>query len=576
MYCCGAVMLAAAVLTLVTSWNCFDGFLADNFSDEVTVIDDWQITRAGQPLPYERLPLNVAGDEPLRLSYSGDALRMLARPGDVLYYCLYYNDLEVWADDLLAFRYPSADKQLLYGNDTPQAELFIPLDMMFAHPAPKTLTLVVFPAGNHRSARAATALVGDKGDILMQQMRRDMPIMLLDTVVALLGIMLLIACFLLRRVVKSAVAVWLGLFLLCYVVWDATFIRFVSMVFPREHFTYLLSYITYGMLYLVWLGFAYYFNHRRYRRTFTWLCCGSAAVVTLCWAMHVLSVIDYHQSYLLLNLCIGSGTLFTLSLLAKDYRSFGDMGRYSFIGSVGLAVCVIVEIGSYMLLQRSRSGLYVSMGLLFFTLMYMWEVVREMASTFMLKNRIEVLEQAAYHDPLTGCLNRRAFERDSLQLQQQAARGARTLERVMAVMLDSNNLKTLNDTRGHTVGDAMLVETVRSVERHFRKLGALYRMGGDEFVLLLDCGSEERFEHACQCLHLFEKTVARETDGLVDVSIGAARFDPALDRDIMDMLRRAEKKMYQQKRDQRAGANDTGEESPPTAQATQFHLHFDP
>jgi diguanylate cyclase (GGDEF)-like protein len=92
------------------------------------------------------------------------------------------------------------------------------------------------------------------------------------------------------------------------------------------------------------------------------------------------------------------------------------------------------------------------------------------------------LEQAACVDALTGVMNRRSFEAD---LARELGRIARHGGRFSLVMADLDGLKTINDTLGHTAGDAHLQALGQALRATTRREDTAYRIGGDEFAVLL-------------------------------------------------------------------------------------------
>lgn len=92
------------------------------------------------------------------------------------------------------------------------------------------------------------------------------------------------------------------------------------------------------------------------------------------------------------------------------------------------------------------------------------------------------VRHAATHDPLTGLMNRAAFQArlDSVIREARAQGG-----QLVLLLVDLDGLKDVNDTLGHDAGDALLVETARRLEHLAGDLGAVARLGGDEFVILL-------------------------------------------------------------------------------------------
>jgi diguanylate cyclase (GGDEF)-like protein len=92
------------------------------------------------------------------------------------------------------------------------------------------------------------------------------------------------------------------------------------------------------------------------------------------------------------------------------------------------------------------------------------------------------LEETSFLDPLTGLLNRRALDRDLLQSLAAARRHAQCLS---LVMIDVEGLKSTNDQFGHAAGDDTLRRVAASLTSALRAEDDAYRIGGDEFVLVL-------------------------------------------------------------------------------------------
>lgn len=94
----------------------------------------------------------------------------------------------------------------------------------------------------------------------------------------------------------------------------------------------------------------------------------------------------------------------------------------------------------------------------------------------------------AHHDRLTGLPNRALLEE---QVQRDLARARRTGGSVALVQVGLDNFKLVNDSLGHGAGDAVLRETALRVAELTRAGDVVARQGGDEFMLLLDCGAED-------------------------------------------------------------------------------------
>ena len=93
----------------------------------------------------------------------------------------------------------------------------------------------------------------------------------------------------------------------------------------------------------------------------------------------------------------------------------------------------------------------------------------------------ERIKHMAYYDSLTQLPNR-AFLQDRLQLA--IAHAQRKQTRLAVVLMDLDNFKKINDSLGHPVGDALLVEVASRLQQCIRKEDTVARLGGDEFVIL--------------------------------------------------------------------------------------------
>ncbi len=149
----------------------------------------------------------------------------------------------------------------------------------------------------------------------------------------------------------------------------------------------------------------------------------------------------------------------------------------------------------------------------------------------------EELNHHATHDPLTGALNRRAF---ALLAEKQVAQAARTGRPLAVLMMDLDHFKRINDTLGHSGGDATLCRFVAVAGDVLRAEDVLCRFGGEEFVALLPHAEAAQAVAAAERLRLaFAATGAT-------VSIGVASLRPG--EDLEDLLRRADAALYDAKR----------------------------
>lgn len=175
-----------------------------------------------------------------------------------------------------------------------------------------------------------------------------------------------------------------------------------------------------------------------------------------------------------------------------------------------------------------------------------------------LHNNVDEIRRLAFFDPLTGLPNRRLL----LDRLNQALISANRNSKLGALMmLDLDNFKQLNDTRGHADGDILLQQIAIRLQACVRKHDSLARLGGDEFVVLLEGLSENSAEAASEALHIAKKIQReflhpfrlRDYTHHITASIGITIFKQHTEN-VDHLLKNADVAMYQAKA---AGRNKT-------------------
>jgi diguanylate cyclase (GGDEF)-like protein len=163
------------------------------------------------------------------------------------------------------------------------------------------------------------------------------------------------------------------------------------------------------------------------------------------------------------------------------------------------------------------------------------------------KAYLDVCEEAAFTDHLTGLANRRRFER---QLEREVARVERFEHPFTLLMLDIDNFKNLNDTFGHDAGDDAIRRLSKVLREGTRGIDLAARIGGEEFAVLLVETSKDGGFDVAERLRAAIKSLEIPRGGNITASFGVAEC-PSDAQTAADILKAADVALYEAKRNGR-------------------------
>jgi diguanylate cyclase (GGDEF)-like protein len=172
----------------------------------------------------------------------------------------------------------------------------------------------------------------------------------------------------------------------------------------------------------------------------------------------------------------------------------------------------------------------------------------------MLAGEVERLSRLAATDPLTELPNHRAFHED---LAEEMQRTARTGIPISLVMLDLNDLKAVNNAHGHQAGDEQLRALAEAITATQRATDRAYRIGGDEFAVILPATREWA---AFKFAQRVRDTLERREEGVVHETAGISQALTFRPKD--DLVHEADLALISAKRSQQDVAVYTAEMEP--------------
>jgi len=172
---------------------------------------------------------------------------------------------------------------------------------------------------------------------------------------------------------------------------------------------------------------------------------------------------------------------------------------------------------------------------------------RSLRYALKLGETLEALRLLATHDPLTGLLNRREFDRILAEEHERACRFGRSFA---IVMLDIDHFKSINDQHGHPAGDLVLKTVAQRVAQQLRSVDRFARIGGEEFsIVLAEVDHVTAGEVARRIVSMMTRKPVQLDDGTritVALSAGSASM-PKNAADVIALVRAADKALYEAK-----------------------------
>ena len=259
------------------------------------------------------------------------------------------------------------------------------------------------------------------------------------------------------------------------------------------------------------------------------------------WILFLTGLVDFSQMLIAIHVQMVFATgLFAVMLVWKR-RLFlvGDVIRYGIwvvLGMLILTVIAYVRGGNWLLWALSTAFALLA-SVMISTFVQLNRAIKEASQTTLYK-------EYALTDIMTGLKSRYAYTIFEAQQKMGAVSNDLCL-----IFLDVDMLKQANDTLGHAAGDELIIATSKCIQTAFGDVAECFRMGGDEFLIAMTLKPDAIQER----IALFDRLVAqwsgRYVDGLT-VSYGVVAANEHPDLNFEALLKAADEKMYQRKRQQ--------------------------
>ena len=239
-----------------------------------------------------------------------------------------------------------------------------------------------------------------------------------------------------------------------------------------------------------------------------------------------------------------------------------DISRVFYIGLVFYLMFIIYDIIRYYNSNSGDSYFGLRSGLFVLIVTAVAMCFGDISKYVKLGVKARKLNEVAFTDANTGLGNSAAFKAKMAQLE------ARRINYscIGIIQFDVNNLKIINDTKGHEMGDLLIMKAADVIAKSFGEIGGCYRVGGDEFVAIttynqaaLAC--EEAIEKFEDILERFNRNPNRPFDLRIAYGIAYYTSDMGYTKTLKDIHKLADERMYSKKKEMKAKYAKTAAEA---------------
>lgn len=262
-----------------------------------------------------------------------------------------------------------------------------------------------------------------------------------------------------------------------------------------------------------------------------------AVVVTIAvFLLDNVSIFPVEHSDTFIYIILFIGLLLTTFLAANIYREksitpiFSSANLILILSIVGGALSESIEI--------------IILGILIFSIVATVALIDNFVKEYRNKTLIYMREKLVYKDILTSMKNRQSFEKQLTE----DDKNINDFNSYWAISIDLSDIKYVNNNFGYSHGDKLIQNLADSIEDTFEDIGNCFRIGGDEFIILIKNEPKEKVERYIELFQSVVSSYNKLHDIKMITSLGYDSYKFGYDKSIFDLVSRTDYMMCKNKR----------------------------
>lgn len=488
------------------------------------------------------LPTNYYDIQPNQTAVLKHKLPTEFKMGATLLLRTSQQSIKVYMNDVELYKYPSDDKTPPFGKTMGSAWHFVRLPQNYPD---QQLTIEVSSPYKSYSTVLNEVAFGTKASHVFKLLGTYLLGTIIGIVLMIAGLIFVITYFFMYKLSgKRSDILYLAIFSILCGIWIISEGRLLQIVYNNPFFNYMLSFLSLYFITIPLCFFVLQNNAITEKRAIHLLLCAHFIIVLACILLQLSSLVDFIDSVPIFHLLMLIEACYMVFISYKHRKQSKSL-RVFLASFLIVSLTAILDIISYYGANNHlATGTFTQFGILIFTVTIIINAGKEYVQFSHSAAVTQAFKKLAYTDIMTGLKNRTAFQEclDEIETKTEF------LDTVSIAIGDVDGLKQINDTYGHKSGDDVIKKAADVLQFAFSKLGDVYRIGGDEFVVIMFSATTEQCDEA---LSRLEEEVEQynETNGVLDFSIavGIKHYEPGVDTNITDLFNRADSDMYNTK-----------------------------
>lgn len=387
--------------------------------------------------------------------------------------------------------------------------------------------------------RVSEIYLGTKAQIITSLLKASIGGIITSFFMLILGLVSILISLFTKRAVNNKKILYLGMFSIFCSFWSMGELRIIQLFFGNITFVSHLAFLSLSMGIISFLMFVSTFEFYAkdlILKRIVLISILNFFVINIC---HAIGIKDLFQSLFLTHFCILISVLYISGKFLYFYykKNVDSDVKNLHINMLLFFIIALTDLVKFYTSGIIRLGGGIRVGLSYFITVMTIISIKQISKAFSENLEINLLRKIAYTDSLTRLNNRSALDKRVDEISHLV-----TKEEFLLIAVDMNNLKVINDNHGHHAGDRAIILVGRLLAEKFKKTGDVYRLGGDEFLIIANKSITNEIGVIFENLN---EDIRRGFDFSKVKPYLAYGYMPFREKDnFEDILREADSKMY--------------------------------